>query len=512
MKNKTNSINILSAVLILQIIFWAAPCYAQKNKVQIHVDPSHVNHTLRGGMGASWHAISKDITKILPVENQKYIYPAREDAPRGSAHGGNPPVSHTDAWQQIKDHASWLGMDFVRVEISMRMYEPGYRLFDWDNEEMQALYNILDWCEKNQADVFLQQMWSYVDWNNYPGVHPLFSAPRNLDEFAYGIATLLEYLTNERGYTCIKYFCMTNEPAGGGVWGDWWSFGNSNEKHNTTYDAWKRLKEEFDGRGITIPIAGPDWTHMAKFDRKHLSFAPYLGAFDIHSYQGVTPEGEANLKQWADWAHAQNKPFFLTEYGNMQYGYGGEHPGLKSFESALSNTEDVMRAFRSGTDGVNRWSFTNRGDLDGQFQLIATFDRQNKTYLTEILPENGTYYGFAMVSRFLSKYSSVVSCSTNLPDSALMSLAVLSPQGELSVFILNLSNETIETDLNITSLPKKQMNVYQVTKELVSQPVFELNPIQSFNSKKKQLTLPPKSITTVSSYYLENRDKGVTFK
>ena len=56
-------------------------------KAEIDVDVSAVLHTLAGGLGASWHAISRD----FPLDNQLYEHPAREDNSRGSAWGGNPP-------------------------------------------------------------------------------------------------------------------------------------------------------------------------------------------------------------------------------------------------------------------------------------------------------------------------------------------------------------------------------------------------------------------------------------
>ncbi|GAB1454466.1 hypothetical protein MASR2M47_45220 [Draconibacterium sp.] len=273
------------------------------------------------------------------------------------------------------------------------------------------------------------------------------------------------------------------------------------------------MKEEFDERGISIPIAGPDWTSMPPFEEEKLTMAKYFGAIDIHSYDGVTAEREATLKQWADWAHAQNKPFFLTEYGNMQLGWGTDDPNQKSFEAALSNANDVLRALRAGTDGVNRWSFTNRGDLDGQWQLIHTFDRENKIYLSEIKPENEAYFGFGIISRFLSKYSSTVSCITNQPDSILMSVALLSPAGELSIFILNKSDEEQSLSLKIDNLPGKELNVYQTTKETGANTNFELNSIQNFKSTKPgKIKLPARSITTVSSYALKNSDKGIVFQ
>ena len=476
-----------------------------KPDVEVSVDSSHIRHTISGGMGASWHAISKEFAYY----DVPYKYPLKANAPRGSAFGGNPPVTDTAAWRQIKQYASWLGMNFIRVEFSQRMYEPEKDIFDWDNEEMQALYLILDWCEQNKADVFFQQMWGFVEWNAYPGVHPLRSAPRDLDAFANGIATLVEYLTRNRGYTCIKYVCMTNEPPGG-TGGYWWGYGDETGSIN---DAWKKLKEVFDERKIAIPIAGPDWTDMPPFDEEKLTFATWLGCIDIHSYHGVTADGEANLKKWADWAHASNKPFYLAEYGNQGLGFRDSHPAPKSFEASLSNANDVIRALRADVDGVNRWSFTNRGDLDGQWQLIQTYDREKKEYLKTVVTENEAFYGFAIFSRFFSKYSSIIECSVSQPDSVLMSVALLSPGGELSIFLLNPSDNNLNVSLEIVSLPKKQMNIYQVTKETVSQPDFELNPIASFKSSKKaQLTIPPKSITTVSSYLLKHSDKGIVLQ
>jgi hypothetical protein len=249
---------------------------------------------------------------------------------------------------------------------------------------------------------------------------------------------------------------------------------------------------------------------MPPFEEDKLTFAPYLGSIDIHSYDGVTDKGEANLKKWADWAHAQNKPFFMTEYGNMNLGWGTDNPAQKSFDAALSNANDVMRAIRAGTDGVNRWSFTNRGDLDGQWQLIHTFDRKNKTYLKEIKPENEAYFGFGIISRFLSKYSSSVLCTVNQPDSLMMSVAMLSPAGELSVFILNQREKEQIVSLKIDNLPNIKLNVYQTTKEAVSIADFALNSIQNFKSSKPdKLVLPARSITTVSSYSLKNNEKGI---
>ena len=109
-------------------------------------------------------------------------------------------------------------MDFFRVEIDMRMYEPERGHFDWDNEEMQALYRILDHCQANQADVLLAQMWQDVAWNAHEGVCRLQSAPKSVDDFAAGLGTLLERLVKTKKYTCIRWLTVGNEPGFDACW------------------------------------------------------------------------------------------------------------------------------------------------------------------------------------------------------------------------------------------------------------------------------------------------------
>ncbi|VAW16305.1 hypothetical protein MNBD_BACTEROID01-1631, partial [hydrothermal vent metagenome] len=131
--------------LILLSILIIPGCGGNQNtvdKLTISINRDIVKYQMEGGIGASWHAISK--AKI--DESKDYKWALRSVNSRGSAWGGNPPVSDTKAWSQIYDHAKWLGLNWIRVELSARMYEPEKGRFDWGNEEMMALYNILDWC------------------------------------------------------------------------------------------------------------------------------------------------------------------------------------------------------------------------------------------------------------------------------------------------------------------------------------------------------------------------------
>ena len=174
---------------------------------------------MRGGMGASWHAIEEPIPysdKPHPVFGNK--------SHGGSGWGAYPPAEDDAAWQQIDRHARWLGFDWNRVELEQRIYEPERGQFSWDNPEMRILYRILDWCQKNKADVFLQQMWGNVRWNTFPEWRDdpagrVHSGPVSMEDFGEGLATLVEHLVKTKGYTCIRWVCINNEPNG--KW-SWW--------------------------------------------------------------------------------------------------------------------------------------------------------------------------------------------------------------------------------------------------------------------------------------------------
>ena len=62
----------------------------------------------------------------------------------------------------------------------------------------------------------------------------------------------------------------------------------------------------------------------------------------------------------------------------------------------------------AGVDGFNRWSFLNRGDLDGQWQLVDTWDREHKRLLADFPPHPNSYFCLGLLSRFTARHSAVL--------------------------------------------------------------------------------------------------------
>jgi hypothetical protein len=448
---------------------------------------------MAGGIGASWHAISQDSIDVSP----EYKWALRYRNSRGSAWGGNPPVTDTAAWKQIYKHASWLGLTWIRVELSARMYEPERNKFDWDNNEMVALYKILDWAEANNADVFLQQMWSNVKWNAYPGVQPLLSAPKSAEDFAEGIGSLLEHLLKVKKYTCIKWICITNEPPGGS-WGSWWSTG---EKDAPLTPAIKAVRMVLERKKIDLPISGPDWTDLPAFDSSKIDFDQYIGAYDIHSYQGMDSAKQEIVRQWAEWAGKHNKPLFLSEMGDMRIGWKDTNPGPKSFRASLSNAETILRGLDAGVGAFNRWSFTNRGDLDGQWQLIKTWDIENRKYFDRIDVEPEAFYGYGIITRFFSKYSSVLKTEPFI-NKWILSQTIRNKNGDITTYILNKGEQEQSLKLSISGISKKNFCLYTVTGPEVVKPDYRMDPVKELSVSEKQeitLTIPALSISAFTS-------------
>jgi hypothetical protein len=480
---------------LLALCIFAGSSALSSDTISVAVHADRVRYTMAGGIGASWHAESQDSIDADPG----YRWVNRTPNSRGSAWGGNPPPTMSSAWEQMYRYASWLGLSFVRVELSARMYEPERNVYDWDNAEMKALYRILDWAEANNADVFLQQMWSNVKWNAYPGVQPLLSAPKSIPDFADGIATLVDHLVRARKYSCIRYVCIANEPPGGPGWGSWWTAG---ETDPPITPALKAVREALDRKGLSITLSGPDWTDLPAFDSAKIDFDQYIGAYDIHSYQGVDSVRQNILESWVTWAAQKGKPLFLSELGDMRLGWGESNPGPKSFAASLSNAETILRGLRAGVSAFNRWSFTNRGDLDGQWQLIRTWDREKKIYFDSVGVEPAAFYGYGIITRFVAKHSSVVTTEES-ENEDIFCQATKTPDGLLTILMLNKGASSRVVRLGIEGAVGARLFLYSVSEEEVMEPGFRMEPVKEFvvtEGEDVLLTLGGRSISTLTGF------------
>jgi hypothetical protein len=350
-------------------------------------------------------------------------------------------------------------------------------------------------------------MWSDVEWNAFDGISRLRSAPKSVEGFAQGVATLMDYLVRTKHYDCIHWLCISNEP--GADWSWWLGPGG---KPASLMPALHAVRSELDKHGIAVGLSGPDWG-MAQNTPDFDFNDGVVAALDAHNY-GYFPN--ANLqKLWAEKAHARRIPFFLSEFGD----WAGDDPFAnrttstpKSYANQIVNAEKVIQGLNVGVDGFNRWSFTNRGDLDGQWQLVRTFDTNSWQYFQRVVPEPVPYFSYGILTRFMAKHSAVL--QTENRNSDLVVAALRSQKGNLTVYVLNKADANSNIKLALSNLKSGRiLYKYQVTESEVRGAHFEMNPLRQFEidvaERVVEDDLPPVSITVYSTYRLMNADPGI---
>ncbi len=372
---------------------------------------NRVTHEMLSGVGASWHSI---------------LYPTVSHG--GSAFGGSPPVipQHEPLWTSIERHAEWLGLKFIRAEMDWRQWQPEKGRLTWDSPEFRILDRILSWAQRHGSDVMLQCMWPNVEWLAFaeyrhdPALVQV-SAPADLDALAEGWVTLMRELRVKRGYTCIRWINLVNEPNH-----FWWlvppdTGAKQDHARQALYlaQAMRKVRAALGQANLPVKLMGPDFTDLPVFEKlaaepwfaevDDVDFHSYCSCFDWEDPKGLpaswaypmgTRLNQTLVKYRAETA-AAGKGLFLTEAGTQTYGYKADSPNPGSFKASLKDTQLLIRTLNLGIDGFNHWSFVNRGDQDGQWQFVDTWDRKWKLWLEQAAPHRDAYYVLGLATRYL---------------------------------------------------------------------------------------------------------------
>lgn len=442
--------------------------------VELQINPVS-RRQLASGFGASWHSLLRS-----PLGHA------------GSPFGGTPPVlpRYENLWNSIEEAADWYRLKLIRAEFEWRQFEQTRGTFTWESPEMRILRRILRWSQNHGADVILQNMFMGGSWNVFPEfagdpVLETYSAPADLDAFANGWVKLLRHLIDEHGFSCIRWICLINEP---GKW--WWHLpqtidaGNDGLRKQSQYvaQAAGKVRCALDRAGFQhIRIMGLDESDLCNYP--DLSAEPWFGSFqdvDFHCYNAIfdrdidefkgkwfysLSEAAKRMRRYSASCQAQGKGFYLTEFGTMAHGYGFDSGNPASAKSVLKDTALVIEALNAGVDGLCNWSFCNRGDVDGQWQLVETWDREEKRWMekaTLVQPAAGM---LGQVMRHLPHRACIHSVMPHgLPD---LSVAVVSDSASpnhLTLFAVNSGPEPVGLLLRSHELEEwKSWNISSTT-------------------------------------------------
>lgn len=191
----------------------------------------------------------------------------------------------------------------------------------------------------------------------------------------------------------------------------------------------------------------------------------------------------------------------------MVFGWRDRDPGPGSHESGVKDAALVVRGIRAGVDGFNRWSFTNRGDLDGQWQLVDTWDVDAGKLRAKFTPHPNVYYLYGLLSRFTAKGSSVlpveISPAYGGKQRQLVAAALRSPRGQFSLIVVNERDQDVTASFTLAGLERGvRLSRHRVTRAGRDQARVAA---ASFAD-----TVPAMSVAVYTTYRLKPSAKGVT--
>lgn len=379
-------------------------------------------------------------------------------------------------WPDLFERMSYNGDDWIRIGMwptfcAPKNYIPGGDVgqkydYDFNNPYLQRICKILDHCQKHRVDVLMSCWRVSLDDGSYfrdvPNSMWLLKScydpsrqgqadwwePYSDQRFAEALAATTRYLVADRGYSCLKYVSLWNEPDLDCQW--------SKERF---YGLYKLVSAELEKRGIRdrVRILGPEVVgtgqtaeQVAEDLLKHKGLVETLA---VHDYGGgmeapteVTSQ-YPSICQCAGYRNAIDKlksnglgsvPVVITEVG----AYGTQERTGDRFNAlgALGLGEYTLRCLNSGVGGMLRWQFN--ASRAAPCNQHAAFEFRDGG----IVPNPGPYWGWAALSRWTVKGSNVMETDVFGAKDAnglgrVVATALRAPGGSTTILMVNTGRE-----------------------------------------------------------------------
>lgn len=260
-------------------------------------------------------------------------------------------------WMKLKERMDFMRPPFIRIMISA-----GWNYMDSGDvynpvKATNAFHRMMQYCTDNNITVMFGE-WGHVFLNND-------KSQINETWLNYTV-DYLDHLITDKGYTCIKYYNMINEPNG-----DW-----STTKDD--YNLWRNVVSEFitrldaKGLGQLVKVAGPDIavfgdaTATDWITKSDNDFGDQMGLYDIHSYPTKSFVNGDNylgvLKAYKNSIPA-NKQIVVGEIG-LKY-YDGD-------ESLQADNMERINADPYSSDDSNMFVYDGFYGIDVSDAIVQT--------------------------------------------------------------------------------------------------------------------------------------------
>lgn len=280
MQREHNSLPGLIILTFLILAFYGNSCIAQ-TRATVSINGNSLMPNKYLGNGVQWDPYQLDYGAVtLEIDDQD--------------------------WKKLYDRLDFMRPQVIRVMINTTSSLNNGKLDPQKN--LSNLKPILDYCQSRKVSV------TFGDWGG--GMVDSSANLINKENLEFA-AEYLDFLVNEQGYSCIKYYNLINEPNG------FWSAADGN------YELWRdaavyfqqslerlKLVNKVQIMAPDIAIWTADKTDWVSRSAKDLKGA--IGLFDIHTYPSKitvnSGEYEKIIKEYRKAAPA-NVPMIMGEIG-----------------------------------------------------------------------------------------------------------------------------------------------------------------------------------------------------
>lgn len=331
--------------------------------------------------------------------------------------------------ERIKD----MRLPITRIFVPWETWNPSvdYKTFTWESDEMGSLYKILDLYQEMGTKVILVT----VDW--------LKDSPwKQVKASAQAVLRLLEYLVKERGYSCIQFWTLTNEPERTYGWLKKLPFENYIQIHRLVK---KGLKE----RKLPVEIIASDEVETQQwFERTVESLHGTADIFSSHTY--VYPQEIDMIPDFfkkrlsiieETSSTKRNIPFFLCEFGFRGSLFGAcTNTLINDYEYGLYVASLCIDVLNSGVDAALLWCLHQIRLIDeinpegGKMMRIGLW-----AYKDEDWRPFPIFYLYQLFTRNIKSNSKVLKTEVFPPD--ILKVACVEYEGNYSLFIVNLTDK-----------------------------------------------------------------------
>jgi hypothetical protein len=321
-------------------------------------------------------------------------------------------------WLQFKALLDDMQMHYARIIMHMESWQPYEGTFTPNSNNMNNTYQFLDYCEDNNVVAQFHNWWTggkFDEWVQWPNHYwwlancchvdpyntqgkwestgwwgtsgPETDYPYSTDKFGHSIYWILDYMVNTKGYTCVKYAGIWNEPSG------LWAYNPRDMDGNgypdfvypdDTYVLYNKLHWYLETNGLLydeatgdgIKVVGCDITADSSSDPMD-DIGDALSAWDgghrVDDYMDAISFHAYTTSYWQVCQNARNQ-IINNNYDGVQEEilvgeigiYGGPDPGNP--QSMVNNSMDCAKKIvgyaKEGAYAIARWWYHHNETLD----------------------------------------------------------------------------------------------------------------------------------------------------